>query len=173
MPPVAHTSMHSLIRACTTRRDSLGPAASPNVQPRTALMPENAALISSLLQRVPMKFSSTSTVPIISSSSFTLSKCLLLFADIAPSEKERASGALVSSQTPGDCMVAPHATVQPSTLSSPRIDAICTSGRPFWNVTSTPSGARKSLSIVTTSLLFCCLVIRKMISYVPDIWSGV
>ena len=31
------------------------------------------------------------------------------------------------------------------------IDAICTSGKPFWKVTNTPSDARKFLSIDTTS----------------------
>ena len=43
-------------------------------QPNTALMPEKEALMSSLLQRVPRKFSSTSTVPISSNISLTLSK---------------------------------------------------------------------------------------------------
>ena len=142
MPPARHTSMHSLMRACTIFLDARGPAASPNVQPSTALMPENEAFMRSLLQRVPMKLSSTSTVPMCSRSSFTLSKCLGRSGVMAPREKVSASGWLVSSHTPGDCIVAPHATVLPRTLSAPRISAICISGRPFWNVTSTPSSAR-------------------------------
>ena len=142
MPPFLHTSIHSLINAWTILRDSRGPAASPKVQPSTALIPEKAALMSNLLQRVPRKFSSTSTVPINSSNSFTLLKCLLRLGEIAPKEKERASGSLVSSHTPGSLRVAPQATVHPSTLSSPNTSAICISGRPFWKVTNTPSAAK-------------------------------
>ena len=136
-------------------------------------MPEKAALMSNLLQRVPRKFSSTSTVPIISSNSFTLAKCLLRCFEMAPSENDRASDSLVSSHTPGDCIVAPHATVHPNTRSSPNTSAICTSGRPFWKVTNTPSDAKKPFSIFTTSALCCCLVMRKMMSYVPLISLGV
>ena len=58
---------------------------------------------------------------------------------MAPNEKDSASGSLVSSQMPGDCRVAPQATVHPNTRSSPKISAICISGSPFWKVTSTPS----------------------------------
>ena len=173
MLPAAHTSMLSLMSACTMRRDAFSFAASPNVQPSTALMPENAEFMSNLLQREPMKLLSTSTVPIISSSFFTLSKCLFSFADNEPMENDSESGALVSSHTPGSCIVAPHATVQPSTRSSPTISPMSSSGMPFCRVTITPSVARNSFMYVTTSLFCCCLVMRKMMSYLPLISCGV
>ena len=138
MPPLRQTSMHSLIKACTTFLEERSEAASPKVQPRTALIPENAALIRSLLQRVPRKFSSTSTGPIFSRRALTSAKCLLTFSETAPNEKVRLSGELVNSQTPGPSIVAPQATVQPSTRDGPTISEISSSGNPFWRVTITP-----------------------------------
>ena len=173
MPPLRQTSMHSLIKACTTLLEERSEAASPKVQPRTALIPENAALIRSLLQRVPRKFSSTSTGPIFSRRALTSAKCLLTFSETAPNEKVRLSGELVNSQTPGPSIVAPQATVQPSTRDGPTISEISSSGNPFWRVTITPSSARKPLSIFTTSALCNCLVIRNMTSYSPVISSSV
>ena len=131
IPDASQTSMHSLMSLWTMRRDGFGFAASPNVQPSTALIPENAAFMSSLLQRVPRKFSSTSTGPIFSSRAFTSAKWFPLPLNVLPSENVRLSGELVSSHTPGPSIVAPQATVHPSTRSSPTISAICGSGRPF------------------------------------------
>ena len=60
------TSMHSLIRPSTIFLEAMGFAASPKVQPRTVLIPEKAELMRSLLQRVPTKFFSTVTSPMVS-----------------------------------------------------------------------------------------------------------
>ena len=56
MPPAAQTSMHSLMMPWTILREALSFAAPPKVVPQTVLIPENEALMRSLLQRVPRKF---------------------------------------------------------------------------------------------------------------------
>ena len=96
---------------CAILREARTSATSPKVPPVTAESPEKALLMRSFAQRAPMKFSSTVTVPMHSSS------FLISFTRVppryAPSEKVSASASLVSSETPGPCRVAPHATAQP------------------------------------------------------------
>ena len=163
-PAAWPTSMHSFMQRTATRRASFFSLTSPNTPPTTVPRPENVALMRSFDQRAPRRLSSIATGHIFSSRARTSASFSSETPCMPPMWKERLSGALVSTHSPGASIVAPHSTTQPIVRLSPTISAMPGSGMPFWNVIITPSGASRGFRNVTTSLLWSCFVMRKMTS---------